>query len=238
MKAGSFASGIAAAAVALCLAVAAWFAPSAAWATEAVDLSATGSIQVTQKASAGKAVPGGTITMYRVADVVESNGVFSYTLTSGFLDSGVKLGDLSDSGLAASLEKAIPEGLEGDTTKFDSKGTAAFGNLSVGVYLLVQEEATSGYSALKPFVVSVPTKASDGSLTYSVNASPKMSTVSADTPTVPSTPGSNGGSGSGSGTLPQTGQLLWPIAALAGAGVVLFCIGWVLRRGGKRSHEA
>lgn len=229
LKVGSFAGGIAAAAVALCLAVAAWFTPNVAWGLEAVDVNATGSIQVTQQTAEGNAVPGGTITLYQVA-TIDNSGDEKFVFTKAFENSGADLSDLSASDLAAKLVAAIPEGTEGTTQKFDSTGKAAFGNLSVGVYLLVQEEAASGYSAISPFVVAVPIRNADGSLTYSVDATPKMSTVTAEKPTTPTTPSDS--------TLPQTGQLLWPIVVLASAGVVLFCIGWVMRRKSEGSHEA
>ena len=36
------------------------------------------------------------------------------------------------------------------------------------------------------------------------------------------------------GTLIQTGQLLWPVPVLACSGVLLFAVGWVLNRQGKK----
>lgn len=39
-------------------------------------------------------------------------------------------------------------------------------------------------------------------------------------------------------TLSQTGQLIWPIPVLAGAGILLFAVGWVLYFRGKRGNRA
>ena len=36
--------------------------------------------------------------------------------------------------------------------------------------------------------------------------------------------------------LPQTGQLNWPVPVLACSGVLLFAVGWVLNRQGKKEH--
>lgn len=54
------------------------------------------------------------------------------------------------------------------------------------------------------------------------------------TPTNPTNPGSSGGSGS-KPTLPQTGQLWWPVPLLACGGMVCFLAGWVKNR---RDYES
>lgn len=41
----------------------------------------------------------------------------------------------------------------------------------------------------------------------------------------------------GSGMLPQTGMLWWPVPLLAGCGLVLFLIGWLRRTNGEQDHE-
>lgn len=66
--------------------------------------------------------------------------------------------------------------------------------------------------------------------TVSVSAAGSWFTVTntthEDTPEPPEPPG-------GDETLPQTGQLWWPVPPLALAGVALFAAGWFLCRGGK-----
>ena len=37
--------------------------------------------------------------------------------------------------------------------------------------------------------------------------------------------------------IPETGQLWWPVPILAGAGMILFVIGWILHRKWSQEHE-
>lgn len=59
-----------------------------------------------------------------------------------------------------------------------------FRGLELGLYLIVQTEASKGYEPINPFLVSLP-MAEDGKWNYAVDASPK---VGAYTPTKPDTP--------------------------------------------------
>lgn len=53
-------------------------------------------------------------------------------------------------------------------------------------------------------------------------------------PTTPTTPTTPGQTTPGKPTLPQTGQLWWPVPALAGAGMLCFLVGWLRAR---RDHD-
>ena len=100
---------------------------------------------------------------------------------------------------------------------------------------MVQTKAANGYEAVKPFLVSVPMN-ENGTYAYDVDATPKMSTLTETEPThsTPTTPTT-----SVEPTLPQTGQLSWPVPVLAMFGLLLFSIGWAPRFGkGKKTHEA
>ena len=56
-----------------------------------------------------------------------------------------------------------------------------------------------------------------------------------DNPVSPGTPDTPVSSGTpDKPVLPQTGQLNWPVPVLACSGVLLFAIGWVLNRQGKK----
>ena len=69
----------------------------------------------------------------------------------------------------------------------------------------------------------------DGHYRYDIDAAGKFKpTPKPDTPDKPNTPGSH---------LPQTGQLNWPVPVLAGAGLVLFALGWWLCFGQRKRHE-
>ena len=69
-----------------------------AFAAEWIDLKRTGSIKVSlYDTETSELVSGGELTLYRVAEVHESNGDLSFSYTNGFENCGVELGDLSES---------------------------------------------------------------------------------------------------------------------------------------------
>lgn len=112
-------------------------------------------------------------------------------------------------------------------------GFALFENLSVGLYLIFQEDAASGYNNLAPFLVTLPYALDDkGSYDYDVTVTSKSELKrEAKTPTTPSKP-------TYGNKLPQTGQLTWPIPWMASSGMVLFAFGWWLCFGRRKdSYE-
>ena len=145
----------------------------------------TGTIRVTLYDSANdKALSGGKLTLYRVAEVKRQNGNLSYEYCGDFYGCGIALGDLTDSTLAAQLQEYLPQSAEGTTKTIDADGNVTFRGLELGLYLIVQTEASKGYEPINPFLVSLP-MAEDGKWNYAVDASPK---VGAYTPTKPDTP--------------------------------------------------
>lgn len=215
-----------------------------AYAHEVPDTSKTGSISVSMTYE-GKAVPGGTLTLYWVGKINENDGNYRFTLMTDFAKSGVSLDNISSSELAANLaEYAADNGLSGTTAKIGADGTMTVDGLTLGLYLVVQTKAANGYEAVKPFLVSVPMN-ENGTYAYDVDAAPKMSTLTETepTPSTPTTPTTSTTPATPTTpvepTLPQTGQLNWPVPVLAVFGLLLFSIGWALRFGkGEKPHEA
>ena len=133
---------------------------------------------------------GGELTLYQVASVKRTNGNLYFDYTGDFTGCGVVLGDLSDSTLADQLLEYMPQGARGTTKTVDADGNAAFEDLELGLYLIVQSKASNGYAPIKPFLVSLP-MAENGKWNYEVDASPKVggyTPVNPDTPPVPPTP--------------------------------------------------
>lgn len=227
---------------------------SAAYAQEVPDTSRTGSISAVMNYG-GAAVGGGTLTLYRVGDVSEDDGNYSFVLTDAFAASGLSLSAVSDAGLAQSLaEYAQANGIEGTTVQIGEDGTVSASGLPLGLYLVAQQDAAEGYEAISPFLVSVPMY-ENGGYSYSVNAEPKMSTMvpaagpeetEEDPGEEETTPSTSAGTtttttattaitaSSTSSTLPQTGQLNWPVPVLAVAGLALLLLGWELKLKGQR----
>ena len=158
-------------------------------------LSRKGSIEVTRYDHQNDtALRGGKLTLYKVADVTRSNGDLKFSYTEDFKGCGIALGDLTDSTLAARLEAKLPAGAQGTTRTVSEEGTAAFTKLPLGLYLVVQTEASKGYEAVNSFLVSLPMADESGWL-YTVDASPKVGSPTGeyppqepDTPTTPEKP--------------------------------------------------
>lgn len=204
-----------------------------AYAHEVPEPSKTGYITVTMTYK-DKAVPGGTLTLYKVGNVKEDDGNYRFVLTDDFVGSHTSLENIQSDQLAKTLASyASDKEMAGTTKTVGNDGSVDFPNLELGLYLLVQTDAASGYSKANPFLVSVPMQ-EDGGYCYEVDASPKVELKPSPTtpysPSVPTKPSSP--------SLPQTGQLNWPIPVLAVLGILLFSAGWVLRFGRKRdSYE-
>lgn len=159
-----------------------------AFALEVVDLSRTGSIKVSlYDSETSEAVGGGTLTLYRVAKVQKDNANLSFVYTNGFEDCGVELGDLSEGELAGRLAEKIAATAESTTVEISDLGVAEFGDLEVGLYLVVQTTAAENYNVINPFLVSVPIQ-ENGSYVYDVDALPKVGTAAKKTPDTPDKP--------------------------------------------------
>ena len=159
-----------------------------AFALEVVDLSRTGSIKVSlYDSETSEAVGGGTLTLYRVAKVQKGAANLSFVCTDGFGDCGVELGDLSEGELAGRLAEKIAATAESTTVEISDLGIAEFGDLEVGLYLVVQTTAAENYNVINPFLVSVPIQ-ENGSYVYDVDALPKVGTAAKKTPEPPDTP--------------------------------------------------
>lgn len=110
-------------------------------------------------------------------------------------------------------------------------------DLELGLYLVVQTQAAEGYEPVDPFLISLPMQ-EEGVYVYEVNATPKMSElVEAAEETAEETTAQTAQTPTSGATLPQTGQLNWPIPVLVALGLGLFSLGWVLRYGKKTGHE-
>lgn len=210
----------------LCLAF-----PAAAMAHEVPDLSQTGSISVAMVYD-GETVGGGSLMLYRVGNVSEDDGNYSFSLAGDFADSGVSLEDISHAALAGELaEYASARHIEGAAEPISEDGRMTADGLTPGLYLVTQENAADGFEPISPFLVSVPMY-DGGTYVYDVDATPKLDTLT-KTPDVPEQP-----SAPGEPILPQTGQINWPVPALSALGMVLFLCGFRMRSRQRRIHEA
>lgn len=194
---------------ALCLAL--LLVPAALCPAAASDQRGSVSVRITWS---GQPVPGGTVTLYRVADLAED---LTFSPAPGFSDCGTDLnGALTASAAHALADYAAARSIPGETKSLTAEGFACFPDLMPGLYLLVQPSAGEGFEPFNPFLVSIPTVIDDA-IYYDVEAGPKA----APTPTPPP-------------DLPQTGQLRWPVPVLAFTGAALLLLGLLPERRKRR----
>ena len=114
-------------------------------------------------------------------------------------------------------------------------GTAQFSQLRTGLYLIIQKDhhASAGFYPLNGFLVSIPWWDGTG-YQYDVRVAAKTSPdrIPPETPDTEETPGQTATPPTEPEEtvpeLPQTGQLSWPVPAMAVCGMLLFAIGWWL----------
>jgi len=220
----------------------------AAFAADIIDPDRTDSVSLIMETSDGEAVSGGTLVLYRVAEVyVDETGQNSYQLTDDFTDSGADLEDFSSDTLASTLDDFVKTADPAvySTAEIGEDGYAAFEDLPTGVYFMVQTEAASGYYAVSSVVVTVPMDI-NGKLVYDVDVSPKVETaaeVPEETTTTPTptpaaaTPTPETTTETEVTTLPQTGAILWPVILLAGFGLAFLISGCLLLLRDKQEKE-
>lgn len=215
------------------------------YAKEVPDINRRGSVRIAMYYG-DTAVGGGTLTLYRVGAVTETDGDYNFAEVGDFAGyKGTYEGTLGENLSAESAQKLAQyvsdNHIAGITQTIGSDGSVVFSDLETGLYLLIQENAADGYKQVMPFLVSLPLY-EDGTYVYNVDASPKVELEKSSNPAEPSdpdipkepskpeeptTPGEP--NVPAEPTLPKTGQLNWPIPVLAVLGVLLFAAGWALR---------
>lgn len=178
----------------------------------------------------------GSLTLYRVGDVKEDDGNYSFAPVKRLEGAGFSYADPNSRELAEELAEHLKSHPMTGTTRSilwnKDKASVSFTKLELGLYLAVQNKAATGYEKAAPFLISIP-YVENGAYRYSLTAQAKSELKKA--PTEPPTEATKAPPPPGS--LPQTGQLNWPVPVLAVLGMLLFAAGWMLRFKGKRSED-
>ena len=212
----------------------------------ALDLTKAGVIVVNLQTPDVKRdpVPDYGFELFHVANAVNDGGSLKFASTADFADVGVDFNALdtaSASKEAASLlaNHAKEKGYEGLKGSTDASGRLTYGNVKMGVHLLIPQNppGVEGYYPVDPILVALPFLNAQGNAwKYAVNVYPKLeeeesTTAPVEETTIPdestTLPTDQSGQGTGKNPdLPQTGLLRWPVPVLSSAGVILFGLGW------------
>lgn len=204
------------------------------FAHEVPDYDRLGSISITMEYK-DDPVTGGTLTLYRVADVDTSDGNYFFTYTEDFAECSVPVTELSSSEISTALaEIAQDKQLAGVTQTLDENGKTTFADLEIGLYLIVQEKAASGFRKVNPFLVSVPYN-EDGNYIYDVDTAPKNLPGPETEPTTGTEPTTE--TTKPTDKLPQTGQTNWPVPVMTIVGLMLVVAGYCLKASARRKTD-
>lgn len=185
----------------------------------------------------GRPLDGGSLTLYKVGELSVIDGDAGFIPIRELAD-GPAWTDLDDPGLARELAAlAQSRNLSGIQAEI-LMGWVTFAPLEPGLYVVTQQpsQATEGFDAIHPFLISLP-RWEGGSYVYDLTAAPKVPLVPEETPPPPSEPTTP--PPDDPPDIPQTGQLNWPVPVLAVSGMTLFVLGWALYfDSGRKHHEA
>lgn len=195
------------------------------YAKEIIESEETGSISI-QLSDGEQKVSDGSLTIYQVAEVTERDGAYSFEYTTEWEKCLSDLEDFQSGKLAKEFEEyAQRHVIHGETLMIANNEKVVFEGLKAGLYLISQKDASKGYEKINPFLVVLPVKVGEEWI-YNIDASPKIDLTE-------EVPSSDETTGTTESTLPQTGQMNWPIPVLAITGMTLFAIGWGLCFGNK-----
>ena len=193
------------------------------YAAEAPDLSKKGSLTLTMVWDA-EPLNSGSLTLYRIGNIENKENTYSFALLPQLQDSQLSLENLKDTALPQKLaDLALQRELEPITAQIQN-GEAVFPELETGLYVLTQAQADAcdGFEAIQPFLISLPHW--DGNTyIYDWKANPKVELEK--TPAEPTTPLPTEPKDP---TLPQTGQLNWPVPVMAVSGLMFLLAGGLL----------
>ena len=207
--------------------------PFEAFALESVpDLSAKGSITF-QMSYGGVKLDGGRMNICKVGEFARVDGDYVFRLLPSLGGNVLSEKDAASSETAAKLLGLVKSKNLEKTSAPISKGQVVFKNLSVGLYLVWQDsgDATPGYSAIQPFLISIP-QIEGSEYVYDIVCKPKVPLKPK-----PSTPPPPPNTPPPPPELPPTGQLNWPVPVMGVAGFVLFVFGLIFDMREKRAEN-
>jgi hypothetical protein len=169
--------------------------------------------------------------LVKIADAVVTDTSVTYTTRSDFKSYDCDWRRISASAMNAKAKSLAyyckQNGLYTEARTTDKNGECFFGNLEIGLYLVARTKTDPENDdfTTDPLLFFLP-QSVNGETIYEIVATPKFSYISAIDPI--DSPG--GKTHSGDNTLPQTGQLLWPVTLLSVLGCLMILAGSFLLR--------
>ena len=197
--------------------------PVQAW--ELPDPTRSGSITIAMSYD-GQALNSGALDIRQVGTLAITDGSDQFVLLEELGMEDPLPEDWTDPALAKSLAELADEKRFYALTARIQDGKVSLTNLKPGLYLVTQApgDACEGFDPIQPFLISLP-QWMNGTYTYDLTASPKVPlSPKPVTPNPPATPSKPTDS-----TLPQTGQLNWPVPMMIMLGLSFFIAGWLMR---------
>ena len=143
------------------------------YANNIIDFSNKGSIEITLMDNEDVVgIEGAEITIYKVANAVESNHNLVFEYVDELAGCGVNLTNLEVPTIAQDISECMPTDLTGLTDTTDVNGVVKFDNIDLGLYLVVQNNRVEGYSIIDSFLVMVPVE-KENNWEYDIEALPK-----------------------------------------------------------------
>ncbi|MBE6573494.1 MAG: LPXTG cell wall anchor domain-containing protein [Ruminococcaceae bacterium] len=167
----------------------------------------------------------GTVMLYHIAVLDGEN----YCYTDDFENYDKDIESVNRESITDIVDYISQNEFEGIRKVIDDNGNASFSSLKAGVYLLTQEKVAVGYSEFKPSLLYLPIINDNGEYDYDVEVTAKTEPIGKDTNDTSKSETTEPGP-----TLPQTGQLKWPIPILIVCGLSLIIIGLVVAKSKKK----
>lgn len=141
-------------------------------ASNVVDFSKLGSIEITLSDRDNENIKGAEITLYHIANATNKDHNLSLEYTSNYEMCGVELTNINDEILIDALEQCTKEKESNLKQVTNEEGKVKFENLKLGLYLVKQTNQVKGYSTIDSFLIILPVLEND-SWEYNIMANPK-----------------------------------------------------------------
>ena len=118
-------------------------------------------------------IPGGTLSLSRIATVMELAGDLHYKWVPELEDSGLALSKRDTAVFADRISMLVDSrSLPCETHTIDDHGKVTFTDLPCGLYVVYQRTPAPGFEPINAFCVSIP-MIEDNMFVYDINGSPK-----------------------------------------------------------------